>query len=380
MGPGPGAWVGQETSAINHPSALITAVISSLRTSSGHCGLRSGSARPPSKPLVGRGPSSVSHASCSESAPCPHVSRTPASGQSSLKVLDDKEAACPLRSLLRRGETGEEEGRGESAGFFPPETLRLCPWLALCGLWTFYKWGLCAQLSCNLLRTWDLSPYPRRAPALTFNGLPSCTWTPAPSFLLPTSAGPSRSQVVQAAGAGQQVPCKGDDVRLRRGCFLAPLVGVRKSWTKLKPEAPQLPFTGLALDEKAYPSPQKSNRGTHSHCLSPCPLRKDPVLAQGEATVQSPFQLPSTHICLFIAISHVSKQTFLLPSLDGRPPHPSSPGEERPTSRDTLVLAQGCRRVPRGVSRELKNHFLKLWFGVVGVGGGKRVYNDFFFF
>lgn len=166
-----GAWVGQETSAINHPSALITAVISSLRTSSGHCGLRSGSARPPSKPLVGRGPSSVSHASCSESAPCPHVSRTPASGQSSLKGLDDKEAACPLRSLLRRGEIGEEEGRGESAGFPPPpRDLKAVP---LAGsLWTFYKWGLCAQLSCNLFRTWDLSPYPRRAPALTFNGLP----------------------------------------------------------------------------------------------------------------------------------------------------------------------------------------------------------------
>lgn len=90
---GPWCVQGRQMSANRHPSALIAAGINSLRTSSGHCGLRSGASWPPSEPLVGRGPSSVSHASCSESAPCPPVSRTPASGQSSLKVLDDKAAS-----------------------------------------------------------------------------------------------------------------------------------------------------------------------------------------------------------------------------------------------------------------------------------------------
>lgn len=78
----------------------------------------------------------------------------------------------PVPSGAFSGEVrlGRRRAEGNLLGFPPPGDLKAVP---LAGsLWTFYKWGLCAQLSCNLFRTWDLSPYPRRAPALTFNGLP----------------------------------------------------------------------------------------------------------------------------------------------------------------------------------------------------------------
>ena len=117
-----GAWVAQrgEHSSTHLPSLTVT-VISSLRTSSGalrsqiclHTATLQG-------PPVGRGPSSVSHASCSESAPCLHVSRTPASGQSSLEVLNDKGGGLSPQEPFSPGVRSGRRRAGENLRVFSP--------------------------------------------------------------------------------------------------------------------------------------------------------------------------------------------------------------------------------------------------------------------
>lgn len=137
--------------SITHLPLLIMAVISSLKTSSGRCGLRSDSTRA----FLWRegGPSPVSHGPlltpCPESAPCPHVCKTPASGHSNFKVLHDKEVACPLRSLLWRGENGEREGRGGLLFSSHPEAVPLTGSLWFIDFFNNDKWGLYTLLPPN---------------------------------------------------------------------------------------------------------------------------------------------------------------------------------------------------------------------------------------
>lgn len=156
--------------SITYLPLLIMAAISSLKTSSGRCGLRSDSTRA----FLWRegGPSPVSHGPlltpCPESAPCPHVCKTPASGHSNFKVLHDKEVACPLRSLLWRGENGEREGRGGLLFSSHPEAVPLTGSLWFVDFFNNDKWGSLHPAAPKSFRTWAAaSP---RALALTFMG------------------------------------------------------------------------------------------------------------------------------------------------------------------------------------------------------------------
>lgn len=113
---GRGWWGGEcrHKQSIIHLPSIITTVICSLRTSSGHCGLRSDSTRPPSEPPGGRGSLPFLTGPLLRPAlnqPLVFMSAELQPQDKAVSRFEDKGVACPLRSLLQRGEIGEE-GRG----------------------------------------------------------------------------------------------------------------------------------------------------------------------------------------------------------------------------------------------------------------------------
>lgn len=139
-------------------------------------------------------------------------------------------------------------------------------------------------------------------------------------------------------------------------------------------------FTDLAGGDKrsltrSLPRPCKPSRAGFGHPAwlplseSPRPLGKGPCAQPREKAGLGP---PS---CSSRSISHESKQTLPLYSPSTGSPDTRAAPAKRPVPPD-------CRRVPRGVSWELRNLFLKIMVGVGWGGRGwwKKEFTMIFFF